>query len=132
MSHLAEPGDIVLVRHRDLEFENYLYEILGLSGIRFIGMDPANAKSVALQACSSAPILRELSATASKKGGLNIVCYQTTGTAWQLARLVGETSRKIVHVSGPSPRSSRRANDKLWFSQLARAVIGKDAIPPTY
>ena len=35
-----------------------------------------------------------------------------------------------VRVAAPPPRLTRRANDKLWFAEQVRQVLGRHALPP--
>ncbi|MCX8226213.1 MAG: hypothetical protein OTI35_09080, partial [Sulfitobacter sp.] len=131
MAHLAHAGDVVLVRERDPVFEGYLQEFCTLKDIEFFGTDPTCDDGVAKQALTSAPLFDHLVDVTRKNGGLTIQPYLTTETIWHLAKAIGERANCIVNVSGPSSRISLRANDKLWFVQLARTVIGNDAVPPT-
>lgn len=131
MAHLAKPGDVVLVRRRDIQFEDYLREFRGFDEVTFLGADPACADPVAKQAFTSERLLQKLVDVARLHGGLTITSYLTTGTIWHLAQCIAARAGCIVHVNGPSPRISARVNDKLWFTQLAKAVIGARAVPPT-
>ncbi len=131
MAHLAKAGDVVLVRNRDPVFERYLKDYRGLENVTFLGADPTRSEAVAKQAFTSELLLNSLVNVARRNGGLTIHSYLTTETTWHLAQAIGERAACIVHVSGPSARISQRANDKLWFTQLARKVIGDDAVPPT-
>ncbi|WP_299649263.1 hypothetical protein [uncultured Tateyamaria sp.] len=131
MALLARNGDIVLVRARDAEFEAYLANCLGLSDVRFIQVDDDPLTPVTQQARTSDEILKILANTATAHGGLTLQAYLTTGNLWRLAQAIGERSGQCIHVCGPSPRATRRANDKLWFTRLARQIIGTEATPPT-
>ncbi|WP_162798389.1 hypothetical protein [Sulfitobacter sp. SK011] len=131
MAHLAKPGDVVLVRKRDPRFEIYLKDFRGLDGITFLEADTASADPVAKQAFTSEPLLKKLADVAKQHGGLTITSYLTTGTIWHLAQCIAARAGCVVHVNGPAPRISARVNDKLWFAQLVKAVIGTCAVPPT-
>lgn len=131
MALLAQPGDIVLVRRREPDFEHYLAQYLGISDVTFVAGNQDDARPLALQARTSDRLLKASVNTARASGGLTIKSYLTTGHSWRLAQTIGEAADCCVHVYGPSPRVVRRANDKLWFAQLARQVIGRDATPPT-
>ncbi len=131
MALLAQPGDLMLVRRPDKAFEDYLADYLGLSGMVFLGGDAKDIGPLAKQARRSDTAVAACVSAAAKAGGLTIQSYLTTGHVWRLARVIGQRAQCRVHVSGPSPRILRRANDKLWFAQLARQIIGRDATPPT-
>jgi hypothetical protein len=131
MAHLAKPGDVVLVRCRDPEFEAYLTEYRGFSNVAFLSAGNADAGPVPKQAYRTPALLETLIKVARNAGGLTINSYLTTGNTWRLAQAIGEAAQCIIHVSGPSPRVARRVNDKLWFTRLARQVIGNEAVPPT-
>lgn len=131
IAHLADPGDTVLVRSRDLAFEEYLKAFLGLTGLTFLAAETAPACAVATYARTEKAIRESLVALASAAGGITLKSYLTTATTWRLAQEIGTTANCTVHVSGPAPRISKRANDKLWFTRIARQVIGANAVPPT-
>lgn len=131
MAHLAKSGDVVLVRRRDPEFEAYLTEYRGFSDVTFLSASSADADPVTKQAHSTPSLLETLIKVARNAGGLTINSYLTTGNTWRLAQAIGEAANCIIYVSGPSPRVALRVNDKLWFTRLARQVIGNEAVPPT-
>ena len=131
MALLAQPGDIVLVRRRDPDFERYLAEYLGVSDVTFLAGNENDARPLPQQARSSERLLDVCVKTVGLHGGMTIKSYLTTGHIWRLAQTLGARTGCCINVYGPSPRVMRRANDKLWFAQLARQVIGRDATPPT-
>ena len=131
MAHLAKAGDLVLVARRDTSFEAYLADARGLNDITFLTPGTPNGNAVTMNAITDNQVQKTLVATAREHGGLTIKSYLTTTTTWRLARTIGRAAGCKIHVSGPSPRLSKRANDKLWFTRLARGVIGTDAVPPT-
>jgi hypothetical protein len=131
IAHLARADDIVLVRVQDPAFEAYLEVFCGFAPLTLLVVDPADDRSVAEQALTTADLRDPVVAAARANGGLTITSYLTTGTIWHLAQNIGDAADCVVHVNGPAPRISERANDKLWFMRIARAVIGTDAVPPT-
>lgn len=131
MSHLARPGDTVLVRARDPDFEAYLAEYAGLEDVTFVEMAPPPALSVAKHALTHPTLIDRFAQIAVQNGGLALNAYLTTGNIWRLAQAIGQSAQQVVHVCGPSPRVSTRCNDKLWFTRLARAVLGRNSTPPT-
>lgn len=131
MAHLAKPGDVVLVRNKDPKFEDYLTLFRAFKNVTFLSADAADDAPVTKQAYTTPTLLQPLVALAGAAGGLTITSYLTTQNTWRLAQVISEAARCMVHVNGPSPRISRRANDKLWFTWLAPQVIGTNAVPPT-
>jgi len=131
MALLAQNNDFVLVRKREAEFEAYLAECLALENLHFLEVNDGSLHSVARQARTSDTVLKPLVDAARTHQGLTLKAYLTTGNVWRLAQAIGEMSGQIIHVCGPSPRTTRRANDKLWFTEVARQVIGPRATPPT-
>lgn len=131
VAHLARNGDFVLVRAQDPAFAAYLRDHRGIGGLTVLSADPADHRPIATQALKTARLRDPLVAAARDKGGLTLTAYITTDTVWHLAQVIGAAAGCTVHVNGPAPRISARANDKLWFADMARAVIGVDAVPPT-
>ncbi len=131
MAHLAQAGDVVLLREKDARFERYLKAYRGIDDVTFLGADSSCDAPVAKQAFTTAALLQTLVDVARQNGGLTLRSYITTGPVWHLAQIIGERADCLINVDGPSPRTSRRVNDKLWFAHLARTVIGDNAVPPT-
>ncbi|MDU8911618.1 hypothetical protein [Aestuariicoccus sp. MJ-SS9] len=132
MALLARPGDMVAVRRRDRGFEDYLKHILGLADIAFIETEAHGPAPAAAQIRLSPPLLEACVDLCKRHRGLTLTPYLTTGHVWRLAQAIGQGAGRPVHVNGPTPRAARRANDKLWFADLARRVIGGEATPPTF
>ena len=132
MTLLAGSGNIAVVRRRSPAFEHYLATYLGLGGLTVLearGEDPA---PVARQ-CREDPLLRSaLEAHLVDAGGLTIQSYLTNGHDWRLAQALSGAAGTPVHVHGPAPRISKRANDKLWFWRQARRILGAGTVPPTF
>ncbi len=128
---LARDGDVVILRTPDPEFFDYIGTVLHRPGVTSLGAGLDTREPVVRQ-CRSTPALRTpLEALVTRKGGATLQSYMTTGNTWRLAQSLGEATGQRVHVAGPGPRIARRANDKLWFADLARRVLGRDALPPT-
>jgi hypothetical protein len=131
MALLAKDGDTVVVRARDADFFHYIKTTLNRSDVTYLaaGADP---RGPVMRMCREDPKLRvPLEALVRQYGGATLQPYMATGNAWRLAQALGESTGQRVHVSGPGPRIWRRANDKLWFTTLARHVLGVKAVPPT-
>lgn len=131
MALLAAPGDAVVVRQRCPEFEAYLSEYLGISRVRFLEAHSADPAPVAKQCRTDPNLFKHLQEVLEAAGSLTLYGYLVTGHLWQLAQALAAAAQLPVYVSGPSPRISRRANDKLWFWDVAREIAGPDSVPPT-
>ncbi len=131
MALLVQPGDIVVVRRRVPDFERYLAEYLGLSDVTFLEAGSDDAEPGARKLRTNLELAQKLASVLDADETLAIHSYLTTGHVWQLAKALGEARQAPISVAGPGPRSSRRANDKLWFWSLARELTGKHSVPPT-
>ena len=131
MALLAKPGDSVLVRRQVREFEDYLADSLSQENVAYLHGRADDPRPVTLQARTSGTMLEALAQLAQKSGGLTLKPYLTTGHSWRLAQTLGEATKCCIHVCGPSPRLAQRVNDKLWFGQFARRILGNHATPPT-
>ncbi|MDJ0639475.1 MAG: hypothetical protein QNJ20_11615 [Paracoccaceae bacterium] len=132
MALLARPGDIVVARQRVLDFERYLAGYLGLRDVTFLEAGSEDAEPVARKLRTDTELAEKLASALDADKTLTIHSYLTTGHVWQLAKALGEARQTPIGVAGPGPRSSRRANDKLWFWSLARELTGKHSVPPTF
>ena len=131
MALLAKPGDSVLVRRQVRDFENYLVDNLGQDNVTYLHGRADDPRPVTQQARTSGKMLEMLARSADRSGGLTLKPYLTTGHSWRLAQTLGEATKCCIHVCGPSPRLAQRVNDKLWFGQFARRILGDHATPPT-
>ncbi|MCB4457898.1 hypothetical protein [Leisingera sp. McT4-56] len=131
MALLAEPGDTVVVRQRCPEFETYLSEHLGMKRVRFLEAHAADLAPVAKQCLSDPGLFKHLLEALEAAGSLTLYAYLVTGHLWHLAQALAAAAQLPVHVAGPSPRISRRVNDKLWFWDVAREIAGPDSVPPS-
>jgi hypothetical protein len=116
-------------------FEAYLRDEIGLGSPLVIDLEAdldSPRKSLAYSCQTNEKAMHTLVETARHNQGLNIAAFQTTGDVWLLALELAKRSGEPVHVMGPSPALSKRANDKLWFAELIRQLHGSDALPVTY
>lgn len=136
MGLLAQDGDVLALAHRNRPFETYLRGIVGADNLEAAipCLDIEAAKPISLtRRCENDPgVLSKLVALAARHGGLNIIPYLATGNQWRLAAAIAKESSSPVAVCGASPRLSQRVNDKVWFAGLARSVLGRTSIPPTF
>ena len=131
MAWQARSGDLVIVGHRDQAFETYFCALLGLKDVTFIEADPTLGLSVAKQALLAGSMQSRLDQLAINQEHVTLRSYLTTGHTWCLARHLARVCDAKIHVCGPTPRTARRVNDKLWFAALARDALGQDATPPS-
>jgi hypothetical protein len=135
ISLLAAAGDTVAVHRRDEDFERYLSDYLQINGVEFVqpGQLTNNEIRPMSVLCRTERSLRSvIDRTSRREGRLLLMAYLTTGNVWRLAQEISLRCDAKAFVAGPTPRMSRRANDKIWFSNLVREVIGRNAVPPTH
>lgn len=134
IAHLAGEGDVLAIAGERCEpFEAYLARLLGLPALHVMTVPPTgNGASPVARRCAENPgIRRRLAADARRAGHLAVMPHLTTGHAWNLARVVAGESGARVCVAGPPPRLSRMVNDKLWFADRVRELLGRPSLPPT-
>ena len=112
-------------------FEDYQRRILKVPGLRYLNVDPdeAQPRSATPVRCLRDPrsyqlVLSEM----THRQNATLYAHQTTGTIWALAARLNRDTGKPVHVAGPPPLLSRRTNDKIWFGDIARRLLGADAV----
>ena len=135
MAVLAQPGDIVAVHQRDKAFEDYLSKHLNLTDITFI--DPQTARGdhltpMSIECRTNTRMHSAINPIARNAGKLQLLAFNTTGNVWRLAQDISQRCEVEVSVAGPSPRVARRANNKIWFTNRVRELLGSDALPPTH
>jgi len=135
MAVLAQPGDIVAVHQRDKAFEDYLSKHLNLTDITFI--DPQTARGdhlapMSIECRTNTRMHSAIDRIARNAGKLQLLAFNTTGNVWRLAQDISQRCAVEVSVAGPSPRVARRANNKVWFTNRVRELLGSDALPPTH
>jgi hypothetical protein len=69
---------------------------------------------------------------AKKHRNLNLIAYQTTSDLWAFAKKLSEMSGATIHISGPPAYLSKLANNKLWFAEIVRELLGDSALPLTF
>jgi hypothetical protein len=136
LSLLARPGDLVVFGgepHRD--FERYRSQQIGLGPIVCVNPRPSPGNpllSLAERCLLDSAAFSQIVEGTKLAGGLTIVPYIGMGSVWRLAAAVADATGLCVYVASPPPRLTRRVNDKLWFAQLAAAILGEATLPPTY
>ncbi|WP_417622494.1 hypothetical protein [Parasphingorhabdus sp.] len=133
---LARSKDFLLLsRSRARSFEQYLAGILSQDSAQILCVDRGDSRiPMALSAAclKDEPVLSKLAAAASAAGTLNICPYLSSGYDWLLGAEIARRSGCPVQICGPLPQISRRVNDKLWFSDQVRQILGEASVPPTY
>jgi Pre ATP-grasp domain len=131
---LAREGDMVVIGGpASPAFEAYQKKVLGLAELQYLAIDPpagqmARATPVAcLREETPYGVLRRFTET---NGGATLMAYLTTGTIWALAARLSRDTGQPIHVAGPSPLLSRRANNKLWFGEIVTRLLGSGSAPP--
>ena len=136
MGLLAASGDLLMFARRNAAFENYLSELFGLDELAVIvpgaATDWPACRSLTERCEQDVQAIAQLAGAAADRGDLTIVPYLATGHQWRLAAAIASAASVPVYVCAAPPRLSRRVNDKLWFTALARQVHGPEATPPTF
>ena len=133
---LAGKDDIVLIGSQQFpSFEAYCRDRLCLGQALIARPKPSTRNrsvSVPERCIADAAVMELICAHARRHGGLNIVPYIGTGSAWRLATIVASRSATDVLVAAPPPRLTRRVNDKLWFAERIRELFDRDALPESH
>lgn len=135
MAVLAQPGDIFAVHQRDKAFEDYLSKYLNLTDITFIDPQTVRGENLApmsIECRTNTQMHPAIDRVTRNAGKLQLLAFNTTGNVWRLAQDISERCEVEVSVAGPSPRVARRANNKIWFTNRVRELLGSDALPPTH
>ncbi|MDX1675602.1 MAG: hypothetical protein R3314_12475, partial [Longimicrobiales bacterium] len=129
---LAGEGDTVAIgTHRSAVWEDHMTRVLDLDDVRVHRVERATGGNLAAAALEDGALLDLAVERASRAGRLNVRPYLSTDAAWRVAAEVADRSGAPVTVAGPPPPLAERVNDKLWFGRTARALLGRDATPPT-
>jgi hypothetical protein len=133
---LAADEDLVLISGpRSRDFEAYCRHALGLGNTTVLTVPSASAVGSATlpERCAAAPgALGPIIDTAKKHRRLNLIPYIGSRQAWRFAGLIAERSGARIRVAAPPPLLTHRVNDKLWFAQCVKELLGPDALPPSY
>jgi len=133
---LAGDGDYFVVSApRNVAFEHYISNDAGLGAPTVLEVPVHRSmpsKRLATACISDDIAMNALTKVARDNNGLNIVPFMSTGDVWKLGVEIARRSHRQVHIAGPPPGLTVLANNKLWFAELVRALIGRDALPPTY
>lgn len=129
---LASDDDLVAIAaHRSPAFEEYIQELLGVAGVQVHRVEQASAGNLADAALEDEELLEQCVERARSTGGLSVRPYQASRSIWRLADEIGRRADVRVTVEGPPPALAERVNDKVWFTEQVRAVLGSGAVPPS-
>ncbi|MDH3665767.1 MAG: hypothetical protein OEN23_02435 [Paracoccaceae bacterium] len=130
---LAGADDTLVVERASPVHEAYIRQLLGIEGFRVAALGPPSGRPrpIAARCRDSDVLLQQFADTARAAGRFQIVPHIGAGSAWALAGAIARKADVPVLVSAPPPRLTRRVNDKIWFSNRVRQLLGKDALPPT-
>ena len=134
LAWLARDNDIVVMGGRHFPaFEAYQRGWLDASGLRYLNVDPETASP---RRATSTICLRDpagfdrLCGALAGQASVTLHAHITTGTIWALAARLNQATGAKVFVAGPPPLLSRRANDKIWFGEVAQRLLGTGTVPP--
>ena len=132
---LAACGDAIVVERDCQRFARYIARLLAIEAPQVISLGlpgPAAARPAAVRCCESAPVFHRLAAAARAARAFQVIPHIGAGSAWTLAAAIADEADVPVAVAASPPRLTRRVNDKIWFANRVRAVLGRDALPPTF
>jgi hypothetical protein len=134
IAFLAGGGDVAIFERGYPDFDRFVRDLLDIDGFKVIVLGPSvgNTTAVASRCLKSPEILRQLVAAARAAQRSQIIPLMGAGSAWMLARAIWQAANVPVCVAAPPPRLARRVNDKIWFSNRVRDVLGTEALPPTF
>ncbi len=135
-SLLARPGDMAAFGGtQHAAFERYRAEVLGKGPL--VCLNPQ-----AIPGMPSAPLAERVRRdphvvsavvqSARAAGGLTLLPHIGMGSAWGLAGTLAAETGLTIDVACPRPQLTRLVNDKTWFAQVTRKVLGEHALPPSF
>jgi len=132
---LASDQDFYLIsREHDPTYERYVSDTLGFGapGILRVQPDSRTRKSLCSACCDDPDAMRRLIGAARDAGTINIMPFISNGHVWELGRKIAVAADVDVQIAAPPPRLSQYCNDKLWFSDQAQRVLGRDSLLTTW
>ncbi|PJK27945.1 hypothetical protein [Minwuia thermotolerans] len=131
---LADEGDFLVVEKACPRHEAFVRHLLGIHDLRIIEIGPPERGGPAAIAsrCRSPALAARFADAARDRGCFQIVPYLGSGKDWALAGTIADVARVPVRVAAPPPQLAKRVNDKIWFADRVRAVLGPQALPPTF
>ncbi|MCP4319800.1 MAG: hypothetical protein GY789_28425 [Hyphomicrobiales bacterium] len=126
---------IVLAAPRNRSFEAYLAEQLGLNTLNVFKVPATEEglpKPTASRCLEDQTIFNRLLDIVRWDDRVTLLSYISTGSVWKLAKQLSDQAGRTVLVAGPPPNLTQRVNDKLWFAEIVKTVLGTGATPPVY
>lgn len=131
MAWFARDLDVVgLAAGRVRAFERHLSDDLALGRFGVVAPAPQPGAPLARRLAEDRLAMDALTERAAA-GGLTIVPYIGTRSVWHLAEQLAQHTGADVRVAGPPPDLTERVNNKLWFAQRVRELLGPGALPKT-
>ena len=127
----AECDTIGLAGERVPAFERYLADDLALGRFSVVAPESPSGEPLARRFARDR-VAGEALVRKALRGGLTIVPYISTRSVWLLAELLAERTGEPVRVAGPPPDLTERVNNKAWFAQRVRELLGPEALPETH
>jgi hypothetical protein len=123
----ARAGELVAGRcEQPGGFLDYLETRLGLGRPRYVTVSGA-PENLFEAITADAQVLGAIAAWAREHGRATLLHpYMGHERAWQLAMALDEVCGSTVAVLAPPPTLTRLSNDRLWFAELVRLVLGPE------
>lgn len=135
LATLADAGDILILSHdRSPAFEDYLRDYLDISGLDVMEAASRSGERrwpLPKRCLQHEQLFHHIAHEMAGAGSLTIVPYLSTGHVWNLARRLTEETGARVAIAAPPPRLARCVNDKVWFANRVKQVLGEQALSPS-
>jgi hypothetical protein len=126
----ARAGDLVASHCVNVDGRmNYLETRLGFGRPRHVVVAerPGAATNLYAAMIDDPQVLRAIGAWARERGGPTLLHpYMGDVWAWRLAAALDQVCEATVAVLAPAPALTRLINDRLWFAELVRLVLGPE------
>ncbi len=136
MRALAGSGDILLLgTDPHPAFDAYCRDVVGAGAPRVLRAPTAPQRRIvpiATRCREDAHFFAQLARFAQDAGGLTLYPYVSSGHDWLLASAIAIAARVPVGVAASLPGLARRVNDKGWFTEQVRWLLGRESVPPTF
>jgi hypothetical protein len=125
----ARTGDLVVGRCGDVgAYLDYLEHTLGLGRPHYLAVPERPGTNLFDAIIDDAKLLRTIGDWARERG-TSVVLHPYMGhaRAWRLAAALDEHCGDKVGVVAPPPALTAFVNDRLWFHELVRLVLGPES-----
>ncbi len=135
MRALAGTGDMLLLAaDPHPAFDAYCSEAVGIGAPQVVQVPPAAVRrpvALARRCQDDAKFFAQIAAFAHNAGSVTLHPYACSGHDWLLGSALTLAARVPVRVAGPPPGVARRVNDKGWFAEHVRWLLGRHSVPPS-